>query len=143
MSLSITACSQEKKENSKIQIMENKIEKEVKATAHRLTDLMIERDIEAINDILDEDFTLTHITGYLQPKEEWLGEIEQESMKYYNYEIVSEKVEINGNRATFTGRNILDARIWGTRNRWRLQQVMTLEKRDDKWIILNSVASVF
>ena len=109
----------------------------------QLTDLMITRDIKAINKIIDGDFTLTHITGYVQSKNEWFSEIESEQMKYYSYKEVKTTVKINGDKATFIGQNILDARIWGTRNNWRLQQVMKLEKRDGKWIILKSVATTF
>ena len=79
----------------------------------------------------------------MQSKNEWFSEIESEQMKYYSYKEVKTTVKINGDKATFIGQNILDARIWGTRNNWRLQQVMKLEKRDGKWIILKSVATTF
>lgn len=118
-------------------------EKEIIATAHKLTDFMIAQDIDSINAILDERFVLTHITGYQQPKAEWLEEIRSESMKYYGYEMVSTSVKMEGNKATFIGRNRLDARIWGTRNTWNLQQIMTLGKQGNKWIIMKSVASIF
>lgn len=64
-------------------------------------------------------------------------------MKYYGYEEVSKSVKINGDKAEFVGRNRLDARIWGSRNVWNLQQTMQLEKRNGEWIILNSVAKTF
>ena len=116
---------------------------QVIAVTRKLTNLMIERNIAEMDKIVDERFTLTHITGYKQPKAEWFTEIESESMKYYGYKEVSTSVKINGNRAEFIGRNQLDARIWGARNNWWLKQKMQLEKRNDKWIILNSVASTF
>ena len=109
----------------------------------QLTQLMIEKDTAAMNKILDTHFTLTHITGYVQPKDEWYAEIESERMKYYSYKEVKTSVEIDGDKATFVGQNILDARIWGTRNNWRLQQTMQLEKQNGKWIILNSIATTF
>ncbi len=105
---------------------------QVIAVTRKLTDLMIERNIAEMDKIVDQNFTLTHITGYKQPKAEWFAEIESESMKYYGYEEVGTSVKINGNRAEFIGRNRLDARIWGSRNNWRLQQKMQLGKRDDK-----------
>ena len=64
-------------------------------------------------------------------------------MKYYSYKEVKTSVEIFGDKAKFVGQNILDARIWGSRNNWRLQQTMQLEKRNGKWIILKSVATTF
>jgi len=118
-------------------------ESDILAVTRQLTELMIERDTTGISKIVDADFTLTHITRYVQSKNEWLSEIEKESMKYYAYREVKTSVAIDGNNATFVGQNILDARIWGTRNNWRLQQTMRLEKRDGKWIILESVATTF
>ncbi|KPH15274.1 hypothetical protein AMQ68_02200 [Chryseobacterium sp. ERMR1:04] len=104
---------------------------------------MIEKDIAGINKIVDVDFTLTHITGYVQSKKDWFTEIESEQMKYYSYTEVKTSVSITADKATFVGQNLLDARIWGTRNTWRLQQTMQLEKRNGKWIILKSVATIF
>ncbi|SHK13899.1 protein of unknown function [Chryseobacterium polytrichastri] len=108
-----------------------------------LTELMIEKDIIGINKIVDVDFTLTHITGYVQSKKDWFTEIESEQMKYYSYTEVKTSVSITADKATFVGQNLLDARIWGTRNTWRLQQTIQLEKRNGKWIILKSVATIF
>ena len=108
-----------------------------------LTQLMIDRDTSGMDMILDSNFTLTHITGYVQPKSEWFLEIISERMKYYAYKEVKTAIEINGDKAKFMGHNILDARIWGSRNNWRLQQTMQLEKRKGKWIILRSVATTF
>lgn len=94
----------------------------------QLTELMIDKNIVEMNKILDSHFTLTHITGYVQSKEEWFSEIESERMKYYSYSEVKTSVNIDRNKAVFVGQNLLDARIWGTRNNWRLQQTMHLEK---------------
>jgi hypothetical protein len=116
---------------------------QILVVTRQLTQLMIDGDTVGLNKILDAHFTLTHITGYVQPKDEWFSEIESERMKYYSYKEVNTSVEINGNKATFIGQNVLDARIWGSRNNWRLQQAMQLENRDGKWIILNSVATTF
>ncbi|MCP2025206.1 hypothetical protein L1276_000346 [Flavobacterium sp. HSC-32F16] len=126
--------------------MSNKIEddrEKVLDVTRRLTQLMIDKNTVEINKLLDNSFTLTHITGYVQPKEEWLSEIEKETMKYYSFKEITVSVNIDGDKAVFIGQNILDARIWGTRNKWRLQQTMQLEKRSDKWIILKSVATLF
>lgn len=118
-------------------------EAQILALTRQFTQLMIARDTASLNKIVDTHFTLTHITGYVQPKSEWFAEIQQESMKYYSAEEVSRSLDVQGNRATFVQRNLLDARIWGSRNKWRLQQTMTLEKRGEKWVILQSVAKTF
>lgn len=116
---------------------------EVYNVVQQLAKLMIARDTAAMTSILDKDFTLTHITGYVQPKAEWLNEVAKESMKYYSAQEVNHTLNINGNIADVTIRNMVDARIWGSRNTWRLQQKMRLEKRNGNWIILYSIASTF
>lgn len=121
----------------------NEDEVAVLATVKRLGALMIIEDTAEMSKILDHDFTLTHITGYVQPKAEWLDEVAKESMKYYSVRKVDHTVQVNGNEATVIWRNLVDARIWGSRHTWRLQQKLRLEKRNDNWIILSSVASTF
>lgn len=140
-----SACCQtnEKKHDAMESDKTDSNESQIIDVTRQLTQLMIDRDITALNKILDPDFTLTHITGYVQSKEEWFSEMETERMKYYAYKEVKTSVEIDGNKARFMGRNLLDARIWGTQNNGRLQQTMHLEKRNGKWIILKSVASLF
>jgi hypothetical protein len=121
----------------------NNDEAAVMATVRQLAEFMIARDTSAMNKILDEHYTLTHMTGYVQPKAEWFNEVIKESMKYYSEKEVNYSVKINANKASVTVQNMVDARIWGSRNVWRLQQIMQLEKRNNKWIILKSVASTF
>jgi len=64
-------------------------------------------------------------------------------MKYFGYEEVSTTVKINRSEATLIFRPLLDAQIWGTRHRWRLQQAINLGKRGGKWMILRSIAGAF
>jgi hypothetical protein len=122
---------------------ENAEKSQILDKTRQLTELMIDRNITGLNKILDAAFTLTHITGYVQSKEDWFSEIESERMKYYSYTEVQTSVKIEGDKAVFVGQNLLDARIWGTRNKWRLQQTMHLEKRNGSWIIVKSVATTF
>lgn len=142
--ISINLCAQTKSKQRDM-IENDKIEDnaQVLEITRQLTQLMIDRNTIELNKILDEHFTLTHITGYVQSKIEWFSEIESERMKYYSYKEVKTSVKLEGDKATFTGQNILDARIWGTRNNWRLQQTMHLEKRNGKWVILKSIATTF
>lgn len=121
----------------------NNDESKVLTVIRQLATLMIARDTVAMNIVLDEHYTLTHITGYVQPKAEWFAEVARESMKYYSAKEVNHSIKINGNRADVMVQNMVDARIWGSRNTWRLQQTMQLEKRNGNWIILNSIATTF
>lgn len=118
-------------------------ESSVLSIVRQLIKCMIEKDTVTMSNILDKNFTLTHITGYIQPKEEWFSEIQKESMKYYSANEVNHKVDIKSTKATVVIQDLLDARIWGSRNVWRLQQTIQLEKRNEHWIIIRSVATTF
>ncbi len=122
---------------------QNNDEMAILQLARQLTDLMIAGNTAGIDHIVAPDFTLTHITGYVQSKTEWLNEINTGGMKYHAYQEVSAAIELQEDKAVFTGQNLLDARIWGSRNTWRLQQSMQLEKINGKWIIMNTVATTF
>ena len=74
-------------------------EKAVIAVVNKLSELMIAKNLRGMEEILDQNFTLTHITGYQQSKVEWYKEVESESMKYYSVKEVSKTVKINGDKA--------------------------------------------
>ena len=131
--------------NMKTEHRENsKTENEVKAVVRSMISNMLKADVATMANVLSPDFTLTHITGYRQSRTEWLDEIRQERMKYYSAEEVSLTVSFERNdRAEVKIRNLVDARIRGSRNTWKLQQVIVLEKRNGQWVILRSVATLF
>lgn len=132
-----------KNQSTQEQVSSDLIQVEVYRAVKKLGEAIINRDTDTLSKILDHEFTLTHITGYIQSKKEWLHEIGVESMKYYSINEVEHAIHLNENKASVWMRSLVDARIWGHRNTWRLQQNLELEKRNEDWIILNSVASIF
>lgn len=135
--------SAQHKSDSMADQAESKEKQDVLQTVRSLAELMIRKNVSEMEKILDEKYTLTHITGYVQPKDEWFKEVLSERMRYYSAKEVNYTVRINENKAEVIVQNLVDARIWGSRNIWRLQQVMKLERKEHKWIILSSVASTF
>lgn len=129
-------------ENTKITEI-NQDEAEIKNLYEQVYAGMLEKNTKILDEILDNDMILIHITGYKQPKSEWLAEIDSENMKYFSREEKSVEIIINENFASLTAQNILDARIWGSRNHWRLQTIMEFEKIDGKWKIKKMKASTF
>ena len=117
--------------------------KEVETVYRKFYEYKISKNIKELDKILDEEFILTHMTGYRQSKDEWFSQIEDEQMKYYGYTVDSIKIEINGDEAVLTGRSKTDARIYGSRNKWNLELVMPMKKNNGKWIITEAVASSY
>ncbi len=44
---------------------------------------MLNRDIDLLDQLLDPAYTLTHMTGYEQPRSEWLQQIASGRMQYH------------------------------------------------------------
>lgn len=106
---------------------------------------MVDRDINTLNQILAPSMKLTHMTGYVQPKMEWIDQIQNEEMKYYSSEEEAiEDVKIDGNKASLIGKNRVKARIWGgSISTWPLEMKMYFAKENGKWIVTKQVASMY
>ena len=104
---------------------------------------MTDGDTAALDAGLDDGFTLTHMTGYVQPKAEWLAEMRAGQFVYHDAKERSTTVEVDGESARLVGRIITDATVYGTRASWRLQLTMEYARRNDTWAALRSVATTW
>jgi hypothetical protein len=106
---------------------------------------MVEKDIVCLNRILAPTMKLHHMTGYVQPKQEWIDQVQNGEMKYFssNEEQIKD-VRIMGNRASLVGQNRVKASVWsGAVMTWPLQMKVEFAKNGDTWEITNQVASTY
>lgn len=106
---------------------------------------MVEKDLLALNKILATDMTLTHITGYVQSKMDWIDQIQNDQMQYFSSKEENiEDIEINSEKASLVGRSQVKARIWGgSVNTWPLQMKMYFKKVNGTWLIVHQDASTY
>ena len=104
---------------------------------------MLERDVDLLDGLLDDAYTLTHMTGYEQPKAEWLADVESGRMRYHSTRPPSTSVDVTGDRAVVVGRDVVDATIWGSRGTWNLQLTTTYQRHDGDWTALRTVATTY
>ena len=105
---------------------------------------MIARDVERLGALLDDGFVLVHMTGRRQLKEEFLESVSTGELRYFSEYEESCPVHVSGDMATCRGRNLVEASPFGAgRSTWRLQQDMDFVKRDGRWLITRSVASMY
>ncbi|MDM8332389.1 nuclear transport factor 2 family protein [Limosilactobacillus pontis] len=106
---------------------------------------MVDKDIVKLNEILAPSMELRHMTGYQQPKLEWIDQIQNGEMKYFSsVEENIEDVKIDGNSASLVGQNKVKASVWGSGvATWSLQMKMEFTKNNGKWIIANQYASMY
>lgn len=105
---------------------------------------MIAKDAEALNDVLDEDFVLIHMTGMRQNKKAFIRAVLDGTLNYYSCRDDSIEVIIHGDTASLIGKSQVSAAVFGGgRHTWRLEQDLTLAKRADKWLITLSRACTY
>ncbi len=109
-----------------------------------MCDAMISKDTVTLAALHAADFVLTHMTGLRQTKREYIDAIVDGTLNYYSAEHENIDVSIDGDRATIVGRSRINAAVYGGgRHTWRLQSRLTLEKREDRWLIISSAASTY
>ncbi len=116
--------------------MENEKEEIIK-TISIYHESMVNQDIETLSKILSGDYCLVHITGYVQPKDEWFQVIKSRTFDYQNINIHNLNVEVDDgvSTATVTGDGIFKATIYGINHPWHLYFSLDFIKIDNEWII--------
>ncbi|MBQ9011566.1 MAG: nuclear transport factor 2 family protein [Bacilli bacterium] len=117
---------------------------EIKQLYSDLCEASITKDINILNKVLADDYTLVHMTGLIQTKEDYIKSVISGQLKYYKSIHESIDVKIDGNKASITGKTKTLASPFGmTKSWWYLKQDITLEKINNKWIIKHSIASTY
>lgn len=118
---------------------------QVIACYRKLYAAMVNQDTAALEQVLAPEMTLTHMTGYVQSRDEWISQVGDGQMRYYQAREDNIKdVVVTGEHASLTGQNQVQASIWGSsKNWWRLQLKATLAKRNGRWLITKQVASTY
>lgn len=106
---------------------------------------MVKKDLVTLNQILAPSMNLVHMTGMVQPKLEWIDQIQNGQMKYFDsQEEHIFDVVIDGDQASLIGQNLVRASVWGDGvTTWPLQIKMEFQKINGQWLITNQIASTY
>ena len=97
---------------------------------------MIERDLEKLNELLEDNYTLTHMSGKTQTKDEYIGEIMDGTLNYYKSIIHNPIITIKEkDKAILKADVTLDAKVYGIKGTWTLHSEQTMEKIDGNWFL--------
>jgi hypothetical protein len=105
--------------------------------------VMVAGDADALGELLAADFTLVHMTGYRQPKAEWLADVRSGAMTYHAMADVDVSVDVSGDAPVVTARTHTAATIWGASGTWPLQLRITFTRAGSSWIAAGTVASTW
>lgn len=70
----------------------------IKAACRSIYAAMLAGSTDDLTALLAEEFTLTHMTGRVQSKDEWLADIDAERMVYHEVQKVSASVSVSAIR---------------------------------------------
>lgn len=105
---------------------------------------MTAHDTAALGRLLGDEFTLTHITGFRQPRAEWLAEMDEGQFRYHAVEEQgTPRIAVADTSATLTHRIVTDATVYGSRHRWRLAFAQTFTHRGGVWLAASSIATTW
>lgn len=106
---------------------------------------MVKKDLVTLNQILAPSMNLVHMTGMVQPKLEWIDQIQNGQMKYFDsQEEHIFDVVIDGDQASLIGQNLVRASVWGGGvTTWPRQIKMEFQKINGQWLITYQIASTY
>jgi uncharacterized protein DUF4440 len=122
---------------------EQRADAAVRANYEAQCHAMVAGDADALDVLLAEDFTLVHMTGYRQPKDEWLADVRSGAMTYHEMEDVAVSVDASSGVPVLTARTRTVATIWGASGTWPLQLQITFERAGASWVAAGTVASTW
>lgn len=118
-------------------------ERSVERAFAAFTDAMAANDPDALRGLVSDRFTLTHITGYVQPGDEWLAGMRQGQFVYHRIAVQDVRVSVTGNTARLVARTLTVARVYGGHSEWRLQLALDYVWRGDRWTAESALASIW
>ncbi len=115
----------------------NGAEAEVLAACEAIQQAMIDKDIETLDRLYQDGTTFTHMSGKVQTKAEFFGEIADGTLNYFAYEIHDPQITVDGDEAALTASVTLTAKVYGASGSWTLPVNTHFTKIDGQWIAHN------
>lgn len=104
-------------------------------TYKRVQQAMIDKDIETLDELYLDGATFRHMSGKVQTKDEFFGEITDGTLNYYGYKIDNLTITVSGKTAMLVADVTLDAKVYGSSGSWTLPVNVKFKKIADKWYL--------
>lgn len=97
---------------------------------------LIDKDEDKLNEIIQDDYELVHMSGKTQSKQEFIAEVMNGTLNYFKSEIEEPTILWDDdNNASLIADVTLTARVYGAEGKWTLDTVVNFVKTADKWFI--------
>lgn len=99
---------------------------------------MDEGNSAALGELFADDATLTHMTGYVQPREEWFAGMRRRDFVYHRVVDEGVAIDVDGDAAHLVGRIVTGVTDDGSGRAWPLRVEQDLVRRDGEWLCASS-----
>lgn len=99
---------------------------------------MVEADTDRLAVLVDRQFSLTHITGYVQPRDEWFHVVRTGQFDYHHIDIDEVEIRLNADVASVAGSGTFNATINGMHAPWRLRFMLVIACHNGSWKIMSA-----
>lgn len=111
---------------------------------HTMYQGMVGKDTGLLDEVLDDSFVLTHMTGMRQTKRQYMDGIADGTLNYYSEKTEHMEIAVSGRQAEFIGQSRVNAAVFGGgKHVWKLQLSMKAVKKNGKWYITQAAASTY
>ena len=115
----------------------------VRANYQAQRDAMLTADADALDVLLADGFTLTHMTGYQQTKTQWLADVRSGEMTYHTIQDIDTSIDLSGDAPVIDARTRTEATIWGSHGTWPLRLRIHLTHAGGSWLAAHTVATTW
>ncbi|SFA69432.1 protein of unknown function [Collimonas sp. OK607] len=101
---------------------------------------MVTARSDILENLVDSEFTLIHITGYVQPKAEWLSVVRSRDFDYHSIQVDASTLTVEEMSGTvvINGRGVFNATINGLKAPWRLQFTLEFTRQKGQWRLMHA-----
>lgn len=105
---------------------------------------MVDKDERLLESVLHPSFVLIHMTGMRQHKDAFIRAVQDGTLNYSSTSHQNIKTEIDGDRATLTGKSLVHAAVFGGGwHTWHLRLDCRLVCESSRWLITEAKASTY
>lgn len=121
------------------------IEELIKSKYIRMYRAIMGKDIVRLSNLLDDLFSITHLNGKNQNKIEFIEDIKNGEISFYQFRHDSMDFDIlNDDKIVFIGNSYVLASIYSRfKNYYNLRQELTFIKKDNDWKISQIIVSTY
>ena len=104
---------------------------------------MVAGDTVQLAHLLTGAFTLTHTSGYVQAKSEWMQQIEDGVFDYQDAEEVCTSVHADGDNSVLTSDVVVRATVYGDHDAWPLRFTVDFTCVGGTWLASHTIVTTF